>query len=93
MFDTYGSHEIKLPAGDLILYPSTSLHRVEPVTRGVRLCSFFWTQSMIQDDGRRAMLFELDQNIQKLRSRVGDCEETIGLTGLYHNLIRQWSQV
>lgn len=93
VFDTYGSHEIKLPAGDLILYPSTSLHRVEPVTRGVRLCSFFWTQSMIQDDGRRAMLFELDQNIQKLRARVGDCEEVISLTGHYHNLIRQWSQV
>jgi PKHD-type hydroxylase len=93
VFDTYGSHEIKLPAGDLILYPSTSLHRVEPVTRGVRLCSFFWTQSMIQDDGKRSMLFELDQNIQKLRARLGDCEETIGLTGHYHNLIRQWSQV
>jgi PKHD-type hydroxylase len=95
VLDTYGSHEIKLPAGDLILYPSTSLHRVEPVTRGVRLCSFFWTQSMIQDDAKRGMLFELDQNIQKLRARVGvgDCEEVIGLTGHYHNLIRQWSQI
>jgi PKHD-type hydroxylase len=93
VFDTYGSHEIKLPAGDLILYPSTSLHRIEPVTRGVRTCSFFWTQSMIQDDGKRAMLFELDQNIQKLRARIGDCDEVVGLTGHYHNLIRQWAQV
>ncbi|PUA19836.1 Fe2+-dependent dioxygenase [Glaciimonas sp. PCH181] len=91
--DTYGSHEIKLPAGDLILYPSTSLHRVEPVSRGERLCSFFWIQSMIQDDGKRGMLFELDQHIQKLRARVGDCEEVIGLTGHYHNLIRMWAQI
>ena len=93
VFDTYGSHEIKLPAGDLILYPSTSLHRIEPVTRGERLCSFFWTQSMIQDDGKRGMLFELDQNIQKLRTRLGDTEEVIGLTGHYHNLIRIWAQI
>ena len=71
--DTYGTHEVKLPAGDLILYPATSLHRVEPVTRGVRTCSFFWTQSMVSDDGRRTMLFELDQNIQTLRARIGDC--------------------
>ncbi len=91
--DTYGTHEVKLPAGDLILYPSTSLHRVEPVTRGVRVCSFFWTQSMVRDDWRRSMLFELDQNIQKLRARVGDCEEVVGLTGHYHNLLRQWADV
>jgi PKHD-type hydroxylase len=91
--DTYGSHEIKLPAGDLILYPSTSLHRIEPVTSGERLCSFFWAQSMIQDDGKRSMLFELDQNIQKLRARIGDSEEVLGLTGHYHNLIRLWAQV
>jgi PKHD-type hydroxylase len=76
--DTYGTHEVKLPAGDLILYPSTSLHRVEPVTRGARIASFFWTQSLVADDAQRAMLFELDQNIQKLRARLGDVEEVVG---------------
>jgi PKHD-type hydroxylase len=91
--DTYGTHEVKLPAGDLILYPSTSLHRVEPVTRGVRVCSFFWVQSMVADDWQRSMLFELDQNIQKLRQRIGDSEEVVGLTGHYHNLVRQWSRI
>ncbi len=91
--DTYGTHEVKLPAGDLILYPSTSLHRVEPVTHGVRVCSFFWTQSMIRDDWQRHLLFELDQNIFKLREKMGDCEEIVGLTGLYHNLLRQWADV
>lgn len=90
--DTYGTHEVKLPAGDLILYPSTSLHRVEPVTRGVRTCSFFWVQSMVPDDWQRSMLFELDQNIQKLRARIGDTDEVVGLTGHYHNLVRQWSR-
>ncbi|MFN9475539.1 Fe2+-dependent dioxygenase [Acidovorax sp.] len=91
--DTYGTHEAKLPAGDLILYPSTSLHRVEPVTRGERVCSFFWVQSMVRDDARRAMLFELDQTIQKLRVRLGETEETVALTGQYHNLLRMWSEV
>jgi len=91
--DTYGEHEVKLPAGDLILYPSSSLHKVEPVTRGARVCSFFWVQSMVADDGRRTMLFELDRNIQKLRARLGDTEETVGLTGHYHNLLRQWAAV
>ena len=90
--DTYGTHEVKLPAGDLILYPSTSLHRVEPVTRGVRVASFFWTQSLVADDAQRATLFELDQNIQRLRMRIGDCEEVLGLTGHYHNLVRRWGQ-
>ena len=90
--DTYGTHEVKLPAGDLILYPSTSLHRVEPVTRGARIASFFWTQSLVADDAQRAMLFELDQNIQKLRARLGDVQEVVGLTGHYHNLVRQWSR-
>lgn len=89
--DTYGTHEVKLPAGDLVLYPASSLHRVEPVTRGTRLASFFWTQSMVADDGRRTLLFDLDQNIQKLRARIGDCEEVVGLTGHYHNLVRQWA--
>jgi len=91
--DTYGKHEAKLPAGDLIVYPATSLHRVEPVTNGVRTSSFFWTQSMIPDDGRRTMLFELDRNIQKLRGRIGDGDEIVALTGHYHNLVRQWAVV
>jgi PKHD-type hydroxylase len=91
--DQYGEHEVKLPAGDLILYPSTSIHRVQPVTRGARICSFFWTQSMVRDDMRRGMLLELDQNIQSLRARVGDSPEMVGLTGHYHNLLRQWSEV
>lgn len=91
--DTYGTHEVKLPAGDLILYPSTSLHRVEPVTRGARISAFFWSQSMIRDDARRAMLFELDQNISSLRARIGDTEEVVGLTGHYHNLLRQWAEL
>jgi PKHD-type hydroxylase len=91
--DAYGTHEVKLPAGDLILYPSTSVHQVMPVTRGARVCSFFWTQSMVRDDWRRAMLLELDQNIQGLRARIGDCAELVSLTGHYHNLLRQWSEV
>ncbi|RZT05606.1 PKHD-type hydroxylase [Duganella sp. CF402] len=91
--DQYGEHEVKLPAGDLILYPSTSIHRVQPVTRGARICSFFWTQSMVRDDMRRGMLLELDQNIQSLRARLGDSPEMVGLTGHYHNLLRQWSEV
>jgi len=91
--DTYGSHEVKLPAGDLILYASTSLHKVEPVTRGARVCSFFWTQSMVRDDWQRSMLYELDATIQQLRGQVGDNEQVLSLTGHYHNLLRQWSQV
>jgi PKHD-type hydroxylase len=91
--DTYGAHEVKLPAGDLVLYPSSSLHRVHPVTRGARVCSFFWLQSLVRDDGRRGMLFELDQTILKLRARLGECEETVALTGQYHNLLRMWAEV
>ncbi|MFZ6681904.1 Fe2+-dependent dioxygenase [Undibacterium sp. Tian12W] len=90
--DTYGTHEVKLPAGDLILYPSTSLHQVLPVTRGERVCSFLWTQSMIRDDARRTMLFEMDQNITRLRSLLGDSVEVLSLTGQYHNLLRMWSE-
>lgn len=88
--DTYGTHDAKLPAGDLILYPSSSLHRVEPVTRGARVCSFFWVQSVVRDAWQRHMLFDLDQNIQALREQVGDNEAVVGLTGHYHNLLRQW---
>ncbi|MDM0074160.1 Fe2+-dependent dioxygenase [Variovorax sp. J2P1-59] len=91
--DTYGTHEVKLPAGDLILYPSSSLHRVHPVTAGARVCSFFWLQSMVRDDRQRALLFELDQVIQRLRGRLGECEESIALTGQYHNLLRMWSEI
>ncbi|MBO9643048.1 MAG: Fe2+-dependent dioxygenase [Pseudacidovorax sp.] len=91
--DTYGTHEVKLPAGDLVLYPSSSLHRVQPVTRGARVCSFFWLQSMVRDDARRGLLFELDQNIQSLRARLGETEETVALTGTYHNLLRMWAEV
>jgi PKHD-type hydroxylase len=91
--DTYGTHEVKLPAGDVILYPSSSLHKVEPVIQGERLCSFFWTQSMVRDDWRRNMLHELDCNIQSLRQQLGDSAEVLGLTGHYHNLLRQWADV
>lgn len=91
--DTYGSHDVKLPAGDLILYPSTSLHQVAPVTRGERVCSFFWIQSMVRDDWQRTLLYELDSNIQSLRRKLGDCQELVALTGHYHNLLRQWANV
>lgn len=91
--DTYGEHLVKLPAGDLVLYPSTSLHRVEPVTRGERMAAFLWIQSMVRDDGQRAQLYELDQAIQSLRGRLGDCTELVALTGHYHNLLRRWADV
>ncbi|WP_326539245.1 Fe2+-dependent dioxygenase [Pseudorhodoferax sp.] len=90
--DTYGTHEVKLPAGDLILYPSTSLHRVEPVTRGARVSSFFWLQSLVRDDAQRSMLFDLDQTIQQLRQRHGDSPQTVALTAHYHNLLRRWAE-
>lgn len=89
--DVYGTHEVKLPAGDAIIYPSTSLHRVEPVTRGARLASFLWTQSMVRDDGRRAMLFNLDMTILRLRAQLGDTADVVALTSHYHNLLRQWA--
>jgi PKHD-type hydroxylase len=91
--DTYGTHEVKLPAGDLVLYPSSSLHRVHPVTRGARVASFFWVQSLVRDAAQRQQLFELDQNIQALREQVGDNPAVVGLTGHYHNLLRLWSEV
>jgi PKHD-type hydroxylase len=90
--DTYGMHEVKLPAGDLILYPSSSLHRVEPVTSGARICSFFWVQSMVRDDAKRGMLFELDTTIQTLRGKHGETEEAVALTNHYHNLLRLWAE-
>jgi PKHD-type hydroxylase len=91
--DNYGAHEVKLPAGDAIVYPATSLHRVEPVTQGTRLASFLWTQSMVRDDWQRHMLFELDMTIVKLRNQVGDTEEVVSLTGHYNNLLRQWAEL
>lgn len=90
--DTYGEHEVKLPAGDLILYPSSSLHRVAPVVRGARLASFFWVQSMVRDDARRAMLFEMDAAIERLRVENADADAVLRLTGVYHNLLRQWAE-
>lgn len=89
--DTYGAHKVKLKAGDLILYPSTSLHRVTPVTRGSRICSFFWIQSLVRDDGQRTLLFDLDLSIQALRREVGEHQALVAQTGIYHNLLRRWS--
>ena len=90
--DTYGEHEVKLPAGDLILYPSSSLHRVAPVTRGARIASFFWVQSLVRDDSRRRTLFELDASIQTLSRGGADTAAVLRLTGVYHNLLREWSE-
>lgn len=90
--DTYGEHEVKLPAGDLIVYPSSSLHRVVPVTRGARVASFFWVQSLVRDDGRRRLLFELDSSIQSLTRSGADAATVLQLTGVYHNLLRQWAE-
>lgn len=91
--DTYGEHEVKLPAGDLIVYPSSSLHQVRPVTRGARVASFFWVQSMIRDDVQRRLLWEMDGSIERLRQTGGDAEAVLQLTGVYHNLLRRWSEV
>jgi PKHD-type hydroxylase len=91
--DTYGTHEVKLPAGDLILYPSTSLHHVKPVTRGARICSFFWIQSMIREDSQRTLLFDLDLGIQRLAHENPDHPSAVQLTGVYHNLVRMWAEV
>jgi PKHD-type hydroxylase len=92
--DTYGAHSVKLPAGDLILYPSTSLHRVNPVTRGARVCSFFWLQSMVRDDGQRTLLFDLDSSIQQLNRELGAGHaSSVQLTGVYHNLLRRWTDI
>jgi len=82
---------VKLPAGHLVLYPGTSVHRVEPVTRGARLASFFWIESLVRSGERRRLLFDLDMNLMRLRQRIGDCDETVALTGTYHNLLRQWA--
>jgi PKHD-type hydroxylase len=92
--DYNGSHEVKLPAGHLVLYPATSLHTVTPITRGSRLASFFWLQSMIRDTHARSMIFDLDNAIGALVERLGrNDSEVVTLTGLYHNLIRYWAEV
>jgi PKHD-type hydroxylase len=91
--DSYGRQRIKLNAGDMVLYPSTSLHRVTPVTRGERIASFFWIQSLVRDDSKRAMLYDMDRAIQRLAADVPDHESVVQLTGVYHNLIRSWAEV
>src|SRR6476620_947973 len=91
--DTYGSHSVKLPAGDMIVYPGTSLHNVSPITRGSRIASFFWTQSLIRDDLRRRLLFDLDMSIRQLSADHPQHPSVVSLTSLYHNLLRQWAEV
>ena len=91
--DTYGVHSVKLPAGHMILYPSTSLHRVQPVTRGARVASFFWIQSMVRDDGERTLLFDLDMAIQSLGRQAPDHPVAVSLTSVYHNLLRRWAEM
>ena len=89
--DTYGTQRVKLPAGDMVLYPAHSVHRVEPVTRGQRVASFFWVQSMVRSDQQRRLLFDMDQHLMRLRSAHGESDPAIvGLTGTYHNLLRMW---
>lgn len=90
--DTYGEHDVKLPAGDLIVYPSSSLHRVAPVTRGARVASFFWVQSLVRDAEQRRMLLELDTSIQSLTATGAERESVLRLTNVYHNLLRRWAE-
>lgn len=89
--DTYGQQRVKLPAGDMVVYPGTSLHHVRPVTRGSRVACFFWTQSMVRDDAQRTLLFDMDAAISTLRQQHGDSTAVVRLTGNYHNLIRMWA--
>ena len=90
--DTYGAQRIKLPPGHLVLYPASSLHQVRPITRGTRLAAFFWVQSLVRDDAARAMLFDLDMSIQRLRGELDDNHPAlVSLTGVYHNLLRRWA--
>lgn len=92
--DTYGTQSVKFAAGDMVLYPATSLHRVEEITRGSRWASFFWIQSMVKDDGGRTLLYQLDQSIMKTRAELGDKHDAVlGLTAVYHNLLRKWAEV
>ncbi|WP_115528551.1 MULTISPECIES: Fe2+-dependent dioxygenase [Xanthomonas] len=91
--DTFGTQSVKLPAGHLVIYPGTSLHKVMPVTRGTRVASFFWIQSMLRDDAQRRLLFELDVSIRRLTQDTPGHPSLIQLTGVYHNLLRQWADV
>jgi PKHD-type hydroxylase len=91
--DTYGAHTIKLPAGHMVLYPATSLHRVQPIARGARLASFFWIQSMVRDDAGRSLLFDLDTAIRLLNADTPEHVVAVRLTGVYHNLLRRWAQM
>ena len=91
--DTYGLHSVKLPAGDMVLYPASSLHHVTPVTRGARICSFFWIQSMIREDSQRTLLLDLDLGIQRISAESPDHPSAVQLTGVYHNLLRMWAEV
>lgn len=90
--DTYGAHAVKLPAGHMVLYPSSSLHRVNPVTRGARVASFFWIQSMVRDDAQRTLLFDMDTAIQQMAQQSPDQPTVVQLTGVYHNLLRMWAE-
>lgn len=91
--DTYGTHAVKLPAGHMVLYPASSLHLVRPVTRGARVASFFWIQSMVRDDGQRTLLYDLDRAVQQVHRDLPDSAAAVGLTGVYHNLLRRWADV
>jgi PKHD-type hydroxylase len=91
--DTYGIHSVKLPAGSLVLYPASSLHHVKPITAGRRIASFFWIQSMVRDDGRRALLFDLDNAIRRLGADHPAHPSVVQLIGVYHNLLRSWAEV
>jgi len=91
MEDTYGPVEVKLPAGDMVLYPGSSVHAVRPVTSGRRLAAFFWIQSMVRGDGRRSILYELDKAIQRIATETPEQEALVDLAGVYHNLLREWA--
>ena len=91
--DTFGAHSVKLAAGDMIIYPASSLHRVQPVTRGARVAAFFWVQSMVRDDGARTLLFEMDTAIRELTAAGSDDNALLRLTACYHNLLRRWADV
>jgi PKHD-type hydroxylase len=91
--DLYGAHSVKLGAGDMVVYPASSLHRVEPVTRGTRDAAFFWAQSMVRDDGARALLYDMDTSIRELTARGADASSLLRLTGCYHNLLRRWADL
>jgi PKHD-type hydroxylase len=91
--DVYGAHAVKLPAGDMVVYPASSLHHVNPVTRGVRLASFFWVQSMVRDDGNRTLLFDLDMAINKVNQALPNNGAVVELTNCYHNLLRRFAEV